>query len=325
MSLFAEAWSIRAEGVTLDKTVYEGFFAYRLSDGKTEAIIVPSVGRVLRYGLVGGDNFLWNAPTGNPSIIKRHGMGGDKTWLGPQSLWPLLFGRLFPPDPAWDAPQHAEVLPGPKLHLTGAVSSAGVRITREYSIDADGGLIIVQTAEKVRGYPMLLAIWSDTQIAPGDAVYLPVNPQSVYKGNFCWMSPPKRKVVLNTISDGCIEVRPEFSTTASNFYKIGVDARVASLAVARKGVAFLQHSARPSGDYADSVAGGGLAAQYFHHGHKDSLLHYDELELLSPLYPFRVGAHWTHIVRWSLHKLPSRDANFPQTRKFIESLVESPQ
>ena len=312
-----------AHGATLEKVAYLGFAAYRLSDGRSEAIIVPAVGRVMRYGLVGGGNFLWNAPPDHKAITRWNGWGGDKTWLAPQALWPLLFGRTFPPDPAWEKPQLPQVLPGARLRLTGSVSSAGVRLTREFSMDAGGNLLIAQTAEKVSGRPMLLALWADTQVAPCDAVYLPITRQSVYKGNFCWMTRPKRQVAVKPVSATCLEVRPEFSTTVSNFYKIGVDARAASLAAVKDGVAFVQRASRPPGDYADSAPGGGLAVQYFHHGQKDLLVHYDELELLSPLHLFRIGSRWTHVVQWSLHRLPSGDLHSPATQKALESLLRT--
>jgi len=311
-----------AHGATLEKVACLGFAAYRLSDGRSEAIIVPSVGLIMRYGLVGGDNFLWNAPPGDKSITQWNGWGGDKTWLAPQALWPLLFGRTFPPDPAWDKPQRAQVLPGARLRLTGAVSSAGVRLTREFSMDAGGNLLIAQTAEKVRGCPMLLALWADTQIAPCDAVYLPITRQSIYKGDFCWMTRPKKKVAVKPVSATRLEICPEFSTKVSDFYKIGVDAPTASLVAVKDGVAFVQRASRPPGDYADSSPGGGLAVQYFHHGHKNPLLHYDELELLGPLHPFHVGSRWTHVARWSLHRLPSGDLHFPATQSALESLLK---
>src|SRR4051812_45720093 len=51
-------------GVTqISRATYRGSEAIRLTDGRTEAIIVPSIGRLMRYGLVGGENWLWNADT----------------------------------------------------------------------------------------------------------------------------------------------------------------------------------------------------------------------------------------------------------------------
>jgi hypothetical protein len=46
---------------TITRTVYEGRAAFRLSDGRTEAIVVPQIWRVMRYAFVGGANFLGNS------------------------------------------------------------------------------------------------------------------------------------------------------------------------------------------------------------------------------------------------------------------------
>lgn len=57
---------------TVEKTTYNGLEAYRLSDEKTEAVIVPSLsGRVMRYGAVGGANWLWNAAPEKLQAILR--------------------------------------------------------------------------------------------------------------------------------------------------------------------------------------------------------------------------------------------------------------
>jgi hypothetical protein len=80
--------------------------AYRMSDGRSEAIIVPEIGRVMSYGFVGGPNLLWNNPQKQFKAEEWHNYGGDKTWPAPQSLWPTNVGRGWPPVAEWDgAPQ----------------------------------------------------------------------------------------------------------------------------------------------------------------------------------------------------------------------------
>ena len=287
----------------LNAVTYLGLPAFQLSDGRTEAMISAEMGNVLSYGLHGGVNFLWNAPAGDRDIIAWSGWGGGKTWLGPQSSWLALLGRAFPPDPAWAARQRAEILPGARLRLTGAVSAGGVELGREFGFNDAGELVIQQTAQKLAGPPVLLCLWSDVQVAPCDGVYLPLSEHSIYAGKFCWMSPPRGKPRVRAVTSNMLRVQPEFSATTSEFYKIGTDSPVAAIACRRGEVLFVQRAAKPAGDYADSAPGGGLAVQYFHHGKADSRLHYDELELLSPVRLFRVGTSWTHTVRWRLVKL----------------------
>ena len=48
---------------------YLGFAAYRLSDGRSEAVVVPRLGRVMRYAMVGGENLLWNSVPGETKKV----------------------------------------------------------------------------------------------------------------------------------------------------------------------------------------------------------------------------------------------------------------
>lgn len=66
-----------------------------LSNGKVQAIVSPSIGRIISFGFVGGENLLWNnAEAAKSGEYANH--GGDKVWTAPQSQW------NWPPDPALD-------------------------------------------------------------------------------------------------------------------------------------------------------------------------------------------------------------------------------
>ena len=47
--------------------------AIRLFNETADLVIVPSIGRVMRYGYVGGENLLWE----NPSLGGQGGAGAD--------------------------------------------------------------------------------------------------------------------------------------------------------------------------------------------------------------------------------------------------------
>jgi len=64
---------------TITRTVYDGRTAFRLSDGRTEAVVVPEIGRVMRYGFVGGSNWLWNSSQKSYGKNEWKNWGGDKT------------------------------------------------------------------------------------------------------------------------------------------------------------------------------------------------------------------------------------------------------
>lgn len=316
-----------ARSAQISSVSYGGRAAFRLSDGRTEAIVVPAIGRVMRYGFVGGPNLLWNTPRTGFNADEWRNWGGDKTWPAPQSYWPIYSGRGWPPDEAWDNSSHTpQVLSGGRLRTTSPISRGlGARIVREYGFNARGEFEIAQILEKLRGAPMLLSLWNITQIAPPEAVFLPLNPQSVYKNNFFWFGgKANEKVGVTAISPSLLQVRPVRAATGSGNYKIGVDAPVAAIAAVSNGVAFVEKTARPDGQYPDGAESAGFPVELYDSGDADRRAHYIELELLSPLRAARAGTRWAHTVRWSLHRLASRDVNTPATHAEIERLLNAP-
>lgn len=311
-------------------TTYDGWDAYQLCDGKTYAIVVPAIGRVMAYGLVEnadyGRNWLWNGnrrqeQKRKPSEWKN--WGGDKTWLAPQSFWSTIAARGgWPPDPAWDGkPYEVEVLTGGIVRTVGAVSArSGTRIIREYwHDDATGDFIIRQTAEKVTGEPLLLSLWSVTQILPPEAVFIPINPDSPYKNSFHFIV--KTPNVLWDAGSAMLKIRP---LREGNF-KVGADSPVSSIAAVNDGMAFVQRTARPAGDYPDGALGAGFPVELYNSGNADA--YYQELELLSPLRRFiagvrgKPGTRWTHTMRWSLHRLPEGDVDSQAVQQAVQELL----
>lgn len=131
------------------RTTYNGLDAFRLSEGTTEAMVVPSLsGRVMRFGPVGGQNWLWNAP---PEKLGGEGYqngGGDKTFVGPHGVWATFANSIWPPDPSWDGPAfEAQTTPEGHLNTLGPVwRGFGVRIAREFWFE-NGEFVIRQTMQ----------------------------------------------------------------------------------------------------------------------------------------------------------------------------------
>jgi hypothetical protein len=326
------AAQVGTNAATIEKTRYGGRPAYRLSDGHSEAVVVPEIGRVMRFGLVGGPNWLWNAPPRQTSAAKPgqwRNFGGDKTWTAPQSLWPVLNGANWPPDPVWDgAPHRAELLPGARLRLISPISAFnGARVIHEYAFGSNGDFEVAQTVEKRCGAPVMLSIWSVTQIALPDAIFLPLNADSPYKNNFHWIARPRPdpefpglwqafSTARNSKVPDVLRVRP--LTDAS--YKIGVDAPVASIVAVREDEALLLRAEKPQGVYPDgAVEGAGFPVELFNFGQGGT--QYNELELFSPLRLFRIGSKWRHTVTWSLSRLPVRDATSPEVAQGAGALL----
>jgi hypothetical protein len=69
---------------------------WHIASGGFEAEIVPSLGRVMRFGPIGGANALWTDPAGSDAAGWRN-FGGEKLWLWPQDRWPEFGGGDWPP------------------------------------------------------------------------------------------------------------------------------------------------------------------------------------------------------------------------------------
>ncbi|MBV9470474.1 MAG: hypothetical protein JO316_22200 [Abitibacteriaceae bacterium] len=304
----------------ISQTDYSGHAAYRLTDGRNEAIVVPALGRVMRYGRVGGPNVLWNSdPNKQYKAGDWKNWGGDKTWPAPQNWWTVLSGQGWPPDLAWEGtPQQAQVMPNGKLRTVSDVSAGfGARIIREYWFDAKGDFVINQTAEKLRGEPVMLSLWSVTQVAPPDAIFLPLNRESTYKENFHWIKTPDNESPVVRITPTLLQVR----STPGSSYKIGVDALASAIIAVKDGLAFMARTPYEKGDYPDGALGHGFPVELWNNG--DAQAYYNELELLSPLQVLRTGSRINHTMHWSLHQLPYRDLTAPEVRAQIEQLLQT--
>lgn len=308
----------------ISQTKYFGWDAYRLSDGQTEAIIVPAIGRVMSFGRAGGDNWLWSAKLEMDKVSDFGGWknyGGDKTWLSPQDQWAKLGSKKgWPPAPEWDQlPFKTEVLSGGHLRITGVLAKAtGARIIREFWHEENGDFVVKQTVEKLRGAPLTFGIWSITQIdnSKVDAVYLPLDHDSDYDNGYRWMSEHRERIAPEGVATSTLRVLP----TLKGSYKIGTDSPFCAIAATRKDWVFVERAARPTGDYPDAEAGkSGAPVQLY--GQGDPKINYLELELLSPLRKFVAGSRWTHTVKWRLEKLPSSDVNDPAVHARIEKLL----
>ena len=303
------------------KTTYQGRPAYKLTNGAVDAIVVPSLGRVMSFGKIGGPNLLWNA---EPSQIAKTGWknyGGDKTWLSPQTNWKLFHGSSnWPPEAVLDGEAHqADVLTGGKLRLTTGVSATGIRLTRTMYFDDNGEFVIEQAAHKESGAPLKAGLWSITQVVPGQAVFVAVKPDTQYGGGF-YRFENKRVQSAALVKPGLVRIRAEPNGESGKF---GFDAPLAAIASVRDGVALVQKAARPDGQYPDGAEGAGFPTELYVNADPNNF--YQELEVLGPLQEFGIGTSWTYTVRWSLHQLPSADVNSPAVIEAMETLLNGPR
>jgi hypothetical protein len=150
-----------------------------VGNGQVEAVIVPSVGRVMQFRFAGEtDGPFWENDrlAGQPMPAKpweaAHGsFGGDKTWPAPQSLW-----NWPPPDVFDTAPLAFRVTEDRAIVLTSPVSARfGIRTERRITLDRKEPVMRIETTyEKVSGDPVEVGVWVITQAKDPEAIFLPV-------------------------------------------------------------------------------------------------------------------------------------------------------
>jgi len=305
---------------TLERIEYLGVPAFRLTDGKTEAVIVPEFsGRIMRYGAVGGQNLLWNSGPKSTNS-KWTNLGGDKCFIGPHKDWHLFSNSLWPPKFAtWDGDPHVALeLPGAKLRTTGpAWDGFEAKITREFSFDPDGGLLIEQSLEKTGDSPTFLALWTVSQAMPPDAVYIPLHPESPYQQGFYPWSKLPPEVVCEQLAPRLLRILP----TLGKGYKLGADSPVAAIATLKDRTIWLQRAELQKGNYPDGADGAGFPVEFYNHD-ASGAGQYVELELLSSQRVLKRGEILSLNIRWSLHPLVAADFLSKEASVEIEALFK---
>ena len=311
LALFALAAAPVLADTTIQPATYRGHAAYRMTDGRTEAIIVPDLARVMRYGFVGGPNILWNAATPDPAKpidytkwinwARRQDLAGAAEQLasggGDQQLAPER-----DPDQSANGGSSA----GSALRLTGRVADAwGARIVREYRFGAHGEFQVNQTVEKISGPKVELTIWDIFQSNAPDAIFLPLNKNSPYKTGYQWLILPNTKTAIPLAAPDMTRIA--HSDTAS--YKIGLDSPVAGIVAVKGNLAVVLSASLPKGDYPDGALNAGFPVEFYNMG--DSKNPFDELELLGPLTVLGPGDKTSYKITWQLHKLPVNAPNSP--------------
>lgn len=166
---------------------YEGWpDAYVLANKNLEAVIVPSIGRLMdlrRPGETTG--VLWQNPAllGQPVRPQSSvwtNFGGDKTWPAPESVWMKNASGQWMPPTVFDQTALTVRTSKNGLLLTSPVDpQSGVYFTRYFGIYADS-LEVTTTYYKVAGDPIEIAVWVVTQLRNPEIVATFANPEPPY-------------------------------------------------------------------------------------------------------------------------------------------------
>ena len=306
---------------TVTRTMFHGVPALKLSDGKTEAVLVPEwSGRIVSFGAVGGASWLWTAPEGRTFPVGEWpNRGGDKVWPGVQGAWGEFSEKgSWPPHHTWDGPVFNADIVGGLIRLRGPVYKGyGIKVEREVSFTGAGELSVRSTFKKQKGDPCLTAVWHITQVAPPEAVYFLPNAESGYKRGYHWFGGKTPGESRATQPGGkLVRVPP-----TDGGYKLGADLQKIAFAAVQGGMAFVQRAERREGEYPEGAPGAGFPFTLYNGGSLKPEDAYVELETFSPLMTMKVGQTLTHTTFWRLENLPSKDASAPETLTALERIL----
>jgi hypothetical protein len=257
--------------VKVEQIDYHGWMgAYRISNDTVDLVVVPQVGRVMRYGYLGQANMLWEnaALAGKPPVAGQwNNYGGDKMWPAPQRDW------NWPPDPAIDgAPWTAEPLPS-GLRLTSPVGArAKIQFVRDITLQSTGTNVSFHNLMKNQGPAHLLSPWQITQLDDPFSVFLPTLPTPQMTNGWRLLQGPHVDSAVHHIQPGGIQL-----SRSNVAYKFGAFSDSGEITASKGSVVFhMQTKTYPRLNYPD----GGSAMEVFLNAGADK---YAELELLGPL------------------------------------------
>lgn len=313
--------------VSVKRVEYNGWKdALIMSNGKVEAVIVPSIGRVMQFRYVGEGGVFWENPAVagspvNPDSKEWINFGGDKPWPAPQADWPKVTPRGWPPPVGFDSSVwEAKIVPcernkggtfkglygcseyvnRPDFHSLTLLSPIdpqyGIRVRRNIILlPSHHDLTITTVFEKVSSNPVKVGVWVISQLSEAAAVFIPIPKKTQYPDGYNKQS--KELPEHFKVANGLIELKrdPKKST------KIGNDAS-SLLWVGKKHMLKIDSLRVPNAEYPDN----GSSAEVYTN---PDPLKYIELEMLGPLQEMKVG---DKISRTNVYTLMRRSKRSPE-------------
>ncbi|MBN1997675.1 DUF4380 domain-containing protein [candidate division KSB1 bacterium] len=296
------------KGVTT--ITYQGWpNSIQIANDSVKIVVVPAIGRIMYYGLIGGDNVLWNNPQFYGKTLPSNGMymengqtewanfGGDKVWPTEQSQFPAINGHDWPPDHWFDGGEHTAVILENGVEITSPVSDyCGARSIRTITLENNSTrLTIQQKIEKVKQAqrrsvePISYTIWNVTQINPPEQTLFSLNTSSIFSSGYkTWSG----QAADNFSKEGNVGI---FIPHPVNSQKAGADGDKWLAAIIGNVVMAEFFTYEPGEKYPDD----GCSAEVY------TSRDYTELELLSPFARLSAGQSTEHTIYWELKKLPN--------------------
>jgi hypothetical protein len=268
--------------------------AIAIRNERAEVIVVPDIGRVMSFGLLGGENVFWDDPSlygkpVNPDAGEWINFGGDKSWPAPEAEWGLYSGRKgWRPPPAFDAAPNDARIDGKDVVLLSPVDPFyGIQVQRRVHLEPkETKLTITTTYERTSGTPSKIGVWVITQFKDPVAVFILRPESSAFPDGFYKFSDEPWTNV--TAARGLISVTRD----PAKPHKLGTDADQ-MLWVGAAAACLVSSPRVPAANYPDR---GASVEVYTNPDPKK----YVELETLGPLSVMKPGDKITRVNTYTL-------------------------
>ena len=270
---------------------FHGWTAIVVSNGAARLVIVPDIGRVMEFDLLDAQGQVVRGPFWNHPAVDKNlpadvegwkNFGGDKAWPSPQSDWPKVVGRGWPPPDGFDAVPFAATINGRRIQLLSPVDAIyGVRVRRTISLDSRKPVVTIKTAyEKVRGAPVHMSVWTITQLASPERAFILLPAHSEFARGFVNLRPEEPRDLK--VEGRLLSLTRDLAKGA----KIGSDG--AALLWVGEGADLLieNRATRAGGTNADWPEQGSRTQIYTNPGEQ---MKYVEFELLDRLHDLKPG------------------------------------
>ncbi len=294
--------------VEVARTVYRGWTGcVRLRNDVSELIIVPAIGRIMRFAPRHGPNMLWE----NPELwgqLAPHpkdrrdwlNFGGDKLWPAPQERWG------WPPDPWLDgSPWQVSVYRAGTVVMESPVSTrTGLRFRRTVMLHPARGEVRIRNVLENRGKDAVeWAIWEVAQVDDPERVIMPASVRGGFDSGFrVFPDMPSGPGTNVSVHDGKIHARRDPRAS----YKIGSASERSSIWCEKNGWVFGLHGPNRT---VDTYPDGGCNVEIYSN---PDPLPYMEMEVLGPMVRLKPGQATGMAVTWTLaHSKDGRKDDIP--------------
>lgn len=287
--------------------------AILLTNDIVEAIVVPSLNRVMQFRFAGDsegpfwENRQLDGVMPEPEDKVWRNFGGDKSWPAPQSEWPQIMDRAWPPPRAFDPSSSTAIIKGGTVVVISSVDPFfKTRVIRRIRLDRHKPVMRIETTfEQVAPSSQKTSVWVVTQLKHPQRLYLPVPDHSRFPDGYCVLGGQPAGLQIN---NGLISMVRSTSTAT----KMGNDAS-AVLWMGDKMALKIDSPRIPRAEYPDK----GCSVEVF--TSPDPA--YIELELLGPLSQVNAGRIMKRTSTYTLfRRRTSGEASQPdvEARKILK-------